>query len=72
MAVFEQASLLDHCDLFISSEKKPGDAFECLEEELEPEDGEAAYGQQPESVKQTQSKPDHALQQFGGKHQNKA
>ena len=50
MAVFEQASLLDHCDLFVSSGTKPGDALESLEEELEPDEGEAVYGQQPENV----------------------
>ena len=58
--------MLDHCDLFISSDKKPGvaDVLESLEEELEPleETKEGGIpGQPPESMKPTQEKPDHAL-----------
>ena len=69
MDVFEKQSLLDHCDLFISSEKKPSaDAFEALEEELEEETKESGgvAGLPPENLKPTQAKPDHALQQYGG------
>ena len=58
MGVFEQQSLLDHCDLFITADKKPDapDAFEMLEEELEPAEEtkeSSVKGQPPENMKPT-------------------
>jgi len=38
LSVFEQQSMLDNCELIITSDEKPqsNDAFESLEDELEP------------------------------------
>ena len=66
LSVFEQQSLLDNCELIITSDEKPqsNDAFESLEEELEPSDAtiKGRPGQAPENLRPTQEKPDHALQ----------
>jgi len=63
--VFEQQSLLDNCELLITSDKNPKsrETFESLEEELEPEDSKVrgSAGQAPENLRPTQEKPDHAL-----------
>ena len=74
MNVFEKQSLLDHCDLFITSDKKKQeiDAFEALEDELEETKDCGNPGQPPENLKPTQGRPDHALQQYGGAGRGKA
>ena len=56
MEVFEQQSLLDHWDLFITVKPKEVDAFEALEEELEPAEETkkgSVPGQPPENLKPT-------------------
>ena len=69
--VFEQQSMLDNCDLIITSDSKPKaaiklESLEDSDDELEPDDSKVRGnpGQPPENLKPTQEKPNHALQQY--------
>ena len=62
--------MLDNCELIITSEKPKAavklESLEDSDDELEPDDSKIRGnpGQPPESLKPTQYKPDHALQQY--------